>query len=103
VLFLDEPMASLDPPTRRALQADLTRILRGLTASVVWVTHDIDEVAAVADDVTFLESGCVVQQGTVAAMRDEPASPTVAEYFSSEHLGGSARAGARTDLEVDQP
>ena len=91
VLFLDEPMASLDPPTRRALQADLTRILRGLTASVVWVTHDIDEVAAVADCVTFLEAGRVVQQGTVTAMRNEPASPTVAEYFSPAYLRGSAQ------------
>jgi ABC-type sugar transport systems, ATPase components len=81
VLFLDEPMASLDPPTRRALQADLTGILRQLSTAVVWVTHDITEVAAVADHVTFLEGGHLVQEGTVASLREHPASPAVAEYF----------------------
>jgi tungstate transport system ATP-binding protein len=81
VLFLDEPMASLDPPTRRALQTDLTGILRRLSTAVVWVTHDISEVAAVADRVTFLEGGHLVQEGTVASLREHPASPTVAEYF----------------------
>jgi tungstate transport system ATP-binding protein len=96
VLFLDEPMASLDPPTRRALQADLTGILRRLSTAVVWVTHDIAEVSAVADRVTFLDGGHLVQEGTVADLREYPASPTVAEYFSPRSADGhgSAESGA---------
>jgi tungstate transport system ATP-binding protein len=98
VLFLDEPMASLDPPTRRALQADLTGILRRLSTAVVWVTHDIAEVSAVADRVTFLDGGHLVQEGTVADLRDHPAAPTVAEYFSprSAHAHGSAESGVES-------
>ena len=96
VLFLDEPMASLDPPTRRALQADLTSILRRLSTAVVWVTHDIAEVAAVADRVTFLEGGHLVQEGTVTSLREHPASPIVAEYFvhGNAHGAGPAEGGA---------
>lgn len=102
VLFLDEPMASLDPPTRRALQADLLGILRRLSMAVVWVTHDITEVAAVADRVTFLEGGRLVQEGTVASLREHPASATVAEYFveggaHGQAHGGAADAGAAPD------
>ena len=49
VVFLDEPMASLDPPTRRALLADLEAIFRRLSTAVLWVTHDTEEALAVAD------------------------------------------------------
>ena len=98
VLFLDEPMASLDPPTRRALQADLTGILRRLSTAVVWVTHDIAEVAAVADRVTFLEGGHLVQEGTVTSLREHPVSPTVAEYFlPGDTHGPKAGDGAAED------
>jgi ABC-type sulfate/molybdate transport systems ATPase subunit len=105
VLFLDEPMASLDPPTRRALQADLTGILRRLSTAVVWVTHDIAEVSAVADRVTFLDGGHLVQEGTVADLREYPASPTVAEYFSprSAHVRGSAESGVESGATEDGP
>ncbi len=80
VLFLDEPMASLDPPTRRSLAADLQRIFAELSVAVLWVTHDTVEARAMADRVTFLEHGRVVQQGTYAEVLANPETPVVAEY-----------------------
>ncbi|HOT24013.1 MAG TPA: ATP-binding cassette domain-containing protein [Thermoleophilia bacterium] len=80
VLFLDEPMASLDPPTRRALAADLQRIFAQLAMAVLWVTHDTSEARAMADRVTFLEQGRVLQQGTYAEVAARPATPVVADY-----------------------
>jgi tungstate transport system ATP-binding protein len=81
VLFLDEPMASLDPPTRRSLMADLARIFQRLSAAVVWVTHDTEEALAVADRVTFLAEGRVVQEGTTSEVFNRPATGVVAEYL----------------------
>src|SRR5665648_1033626 len=46
VLFLDEPLAALDPPTRRALVAELLDIFAQRAMAVVWVTHDRDEALA---------------------------------------------------------
>jgi NitT/TauT family transport system ATP-binding protein len=48
-LLLDEPFSSLDTFTRAALQRDVRNIARRLGLTVVVVTHDIDEAAAMAD------------------------------------------------------
>ena len=55
ILFLDEPIAALDPPTRRSLVDDLLQVLDSRGIAAVWVTHDRDEALAVGDSVTFIE------------------------------------------------
>ena len=81
VVFLDEPMASLDPPTRRQLLADLEAIFRRLSTAVLWVTHDTEEALAVARRVTFLADGAVVQEGATADVFNNPAAQVVADYL----------------------
>ena len=65
VLVLDEPTAGLDPATREDLLA-LIRGLREAGVSVVLVSHDLDEVAEVADRVCALHEGRVRAIGTPA-------------------------------------
>jgi energy-coupling factor transport system ATP-binding protein len=63
VLVLDEPTAGLDPATRE----DLLGVVRGLReagTSVVIVSHDLDEIAEIADRVCVLEGGEVRVVGT---------------------------------------
>jgi len=81
VVFLDEPMAALDPPTRRGLTEDLQRIFAAAATTVLWVTHDREEAAAVADSVTFLAGGRVVQEGSRGEVFNRPANEEVAEYL----------------------
>jgi energy-coupling factor transport system ATP-binding protein len=56
VLVLDEPTAGLDPATREDLLG-VVRSLREGGTSVVMVSHDLDEVAEVAERVCVLEGG----------------------------------------------
>lgn len=63
VLVLDEPTAGLDPATREDLLG-VVRALREGGTSVVLVSHDLDEVAEVADRVCVLEGGEVQATGT---------------------------------------
>ncbi len=65
VLVLDEPTAGLDPASREDLLA-LIRNLRGAGISVVLVSHDLDEVAEVADRVCVLHEGRMLAAGTPA-------------------------------------
>ncbi len=65
VLVLDEPTAGLDPATREELLA-LIRNLRRAGVCVVLVSHDLDEVAEVADRVCVLHGGKVRATGTPA-------------------------------------
>ena len=56
VLVLDEPTAGLDPASREDLLG-VVRNLRKAGTSIVMVSHDLDEVAEVADRVCVLEGG----------------------------------------------
>lgn len=65
VLVLDEPMAGLDPVSRRELLSVLRELKRG-GVSVVLISHDVDEVAEVAERVCVLEEGSVRALGSAA-------------------------------------
>jgi NitT/TauT family transport system ATP-binding protein len=51
VLLMDEPFAALDVQTRSKLQDFLSQVWRDSNASILFVTHSIDEALALADRV----------------------------------------------------
>ena len=105
VLFLDEPLAALDPPTRRALTTDLLRIFERRAMAVLWVTHDRDEALTVGDRVSFIEDGAVTQTGPVRDVFARPSSASLADFLGLEtYLEGRVRTGTdgvSTQLVVD--
>jgi len=74
VLLMDEPFGALDPVTRSALQAEMTRIHRILGRTIILVTHDIDEALRLADHLVLMDNGRVVQQGTPLTLLTQPAN-----------------------------
>ncbi len=60
VLLLDEPFGALDKPVREALRESLKVIQRGLGITAVFVTHDEEEAAALADRVVVMAQGRIV-------------------------------------------
>jgi NitT/TauT family transport system ATP-binding protein len=54
ILLLDEPFSALDVQTRTVMQDELLRLWAGTGASVVFVTHDLEEAVALADQVVVL-------------------------------------------------
>jgi iron(III) transport system ATP-binding protein len=60
LLLLDEPLSSLDPELRTTLRSELTRLQRDLGVTMVYVTHDRDDAAALADDVVGMRAGRIV-------------------------------------------
>ncbi len=68
VVIMDEPTSSLEP---REVET-LFRVIRGLTAqgiAVVYVSHRLDELYAVCDQVTVLRDGRVVHSGELAGLQ----------------------------------
>ena len=59
LLILDEPTAHLDPPTRRALTADLLYATEG--RAVLLITHELDGLDQV-DEVVVLDHGRVIER-----------------------------------------
>lgn len=68
VLFLDEPFASLDYPTRKALLKELGGIIREMGIATVFVTHDPTEIPYLATRVKVLHNGRMIKSGTVDAV-----------------------------------
>jgi ABC-type glutathione transport system ATPase component len=72
LLILDEPTAELDPEARQ----DFTRLLRscqrrhGLT--VLLISHQLDLVTDIADDLGVMAAGAIVDAGTCAAVLAAP-------------------------------
>jgi tungstate transport system ATP-binding protein len=86
VLLLDEPFSALDQPTREALVEELASVLQETSLTTVFVTHDRDEAARLADRVAVLARGCLLQVGPMAEVFSMPADETVAAYVGVENV-----------------
>jgi osmoprotectant transport system ATP-binding protein len=95
LLFLDEPLGSLDPLVRAELQDDLVAIFRRLGKSVVLVTHDLGEAARLGDLLVLLRDGRIVQRGALDDLVSRPASPFVTAFVRAQRpadLDGAGKA-----------
>jgi len=72
ILFIDEPSASLDPPTGRRLDRLILEIRDALHTTVVVVTHDVASILGIATRALFLdaESRRAIAEGPPSALRD---------------------------------
>ncbi|HYO23881.1 MAG TPA: ATP-binding cassette domain-containing protein [Lacipirellulaceae bacterium] len=84
VLLLDEPLGDLDPMVRADLQQELRSIFTRLRTTVLLVTHDLAEAAILADRMTLLRRGQIVQQGTLEDMVARPADEFVAKFVRAQ-------------------
>ncbi len=60
VLLLDEPFSSLDLELRATLRVELDRLRRELQVTMVYVTHDREDAAVLADTVVEMRAGRIV-------------------------------------------
>lgn len=64
ILVLDEPIAGLDPMGRREILALVERYHVKYEATILLVSHNMDDVADIADRVVVMNQGTVAMQGT---------------------------------------
>jgi len=91
VLVLDEPTSALEAAST-ALLMDVVRVLRERQVAVVYVSHILQEVMALSDDVTVLRDGHVVMEARSMA---ELSMPTIVAAMLGEHDETSSHAAAR--------
>ena len=68
LLLMDEPLASLDTARRAEVLPFLARLRDAARLPILYVTHALDEVDALADSLVLLEDGRVVAEGPVEAL-----------------------------------
>ena len=84
VMLLDEPMAALDPLIRRSVQQELKSIFQRLDKTVLLVTHDLGEAVFLAEQLTMLHEGRVVQSGSYRDLLLSPANPFVSQFINAQ-------------------
>ena len=84
LLLLDEPLGALDPLVRAALQKDLKEIFARLQQTALLVTHDLAEAAYLGDTIVLMSEGRIVQQGSLADLRQKPASNFVSDFINAQ-------------------
>jgi ABC-2 type transport system ATP-binding protein len=71
VAILDDPALGLDSVSRKEFNRDLVEHLQAEGRTVIYSSHLLDEVEAVADVVAILDQGRIIRQGPTETLRDE--------------------------------
>ncbi|GAB2469433.1 hypothetical protein GCM10027063_07210 [Promicromonospora xylanilytica] len=95
VLLVDEPFSALDVGAAQHARHLLQAAHRTAPRTTLLVTHDLLDVAQLADRVIVLEQGRVVEDGPAAEVLTRPRS-TFGGRFAGVNLLGGRVAGART-------
>ena len=86
LLFLDEPSAGLDPISSKRLDNLVLDIRKRTGAAVVFVSHELPSLFAIADDGIFLDadSKTPIAHGSPSTLRDTATHPTVGAFLARE-------------------
>ena len=68
LLLMDEPLAALDTPRRAEVLPFLARLHDAARVPILYVTHALEEVDALADRLVLLEAGRVLAEGPTEAL-----------------------------------
>ncbi len=81
VLLLDEPLSALDESLRQNLREELMDMQRAFGITFLFVTHDQEEAMSLADRMSILEGGSLLQVGTPQVLYEQPADPFTASFL----------------------
>ena len=81
LLLLDEPFSNLDSGLRDRMRSEVLRIIGAAGATALVVGPDRGDAAVLAERLVLLRAGRVEQTGTVAEVREAPATRYVADFF----------------------
>ena len=89
LLLMDEPLSALDPQTRQTTRSLLRRIMRARDVTVLHITHDMDDVWALADKVAILRDGHMEQIASVRDVFNRPCNGFVADFVGASVYEGT--------------
>ena len=86
IMFFDEPTTGLDPITADVIDNLIRRQVTALGATAVSITHDMNSVRKIADDVAMIYEGKIIWQGGVKDV-DKSGNPYVEQFVTGSEDG----------------
>ena len=86
VLLLDEPLGALDKKLREETQFELMDLQSELHLTFLVVTHDQEEAMTMADRISVMREGRIVQVATPETIYEAPANCYVADFIGSVNI-----------------
>lgn len=83
ILLSDEATSALDPETTDAILELLLKINRELGITILLITHEMNVIQKICDDVTVLESGTVVEYGSAIELFSKPEHVTTRKFLNT--------------------
>lgn len=84
ILLCDEATSALDPQTTAQVLQLLAEINRELKLTIVLITHEMDVIRRVCDQVAVMDAGVIVEQGKVADVFLHPQHPTTKRFVQED-------------------
>jgi putative spermidine/putrescine transport system ATP-binding protein len=86
VLLLDEPLSNLDAKLRQEIRGDLKKILKELSITSVFVTHDQEEAMFLSDRIVLMKEGKIAQISSPREIYHNPASSFAAAFLGNTNF-----------------
>jgi tungstate transport system ATP-binding protein len=86
VLLLDEPTANLDPVSSAKVEDLVTGIIKRQAITVIMATHDMEQGQRLADKISVLVNGEIIQTGVASEIFTSPRNREVAEFVGMENI-----------------
>lgn len=83
VLLSDEATSALDPETTRSILALLKRVNEITGVTIVLITHEMQVIKEICDQVAVIEAGRIIEEGPVYRVFAEPATAITRTFVSS--------------------
>ncbi|MEM1124860.1 MAG: ABC transporter ATP-binding protein [Bacteroidota bacterium] len=83
LLLLDEPFGNLDADLKAHIRSEVHRIVKAINVTVLFITHDIQDAMAIADEVIFLKDGQILEKGELPDLYQQATTPEVQTLFAN--------------------
>ena len=83
VLLCDEATSALDPATTHSILKLLKEINRTLGITILLITHEMEVVKRICNQVAVIDKGRLIEQGTVSEIFSNPKTELAQEFISS--------------------
>lgn len=83
ILLCDEATSALDPATTRAILELLKDINRRLGITILLITHEMDVVKRICDQVAVISDGALIEQGLVSKIFSHPKTQLAQQFIQS--------------------